>query len=234
VAFHAEYRSLVECLFYRHRFVPVSIILKRVPLFILLALSGCGYPPPPCLPLSETEKVAVVSAGWHSEIAIPVEELSDGLQDIAPQLPGAKTLLFGYGKKTFMTAPPGTVSKYFTGILPGEAAIEVTGIDSDLAQIYKPDEVVTLALPPGGAAKLSAFIRSDLSDNPDGTPAIIAHSDNPPAFVYAANSQYTFLHTCNGWAAQALVAAGVSLSSSRVVTSGRLMGRAREATASCH
>jgi hypothetical protein len=209
------------------------MILKRARcLCFFLLLAGCASPPLPCPLPAAADRVSVVSEGWHSDIAIPVDELSGGLQDIAAHFPGAQTLLFGYGKRSFMTAPPGSLAKYFTGIIPGEAAIEVTGMDTELAAVYPPEDVVTLTLPPGGAKKLSAFISKDLASTPGGTPALITGGGEPPVFVYAANSEYTFLHTCNGWAAQALAAAGVPLSPSRVVTAGRLMGRA-QAAAGC-
>ena len=175
----------------------------------------------------------MIIEGWHSDLAIPVGQLTDRLPTIVAQFPGARTLLFGYGKETFMTAPPGTFSKYFTGIFPGQAAIEVTALDTDLAAVYPPEEVITLALPPGGADRLAAFIRGDLVDDAGGQPQVIGEWDTPPTFVYAANSRYTFMHTCNAWAAQILADAGVPLSDSRVVTSDRLMIRVREAAATC-
>jgi hypothetical protein len=204
---------------------------------LVLALSACGYPTPPCQPLGP-DTVSVVSADWHSDIAIPVGELGVGLQPIAAQFPGAKTLLFGYGKETFMTAPEGSFSKYFTGLIPGQAAIEVTAVDTDLADIYPADEVVTLKLPQDGAEKLSAYISDDITKNADGTPLLVTKGDSPRVFVYAANSEYTFLHTCNGWAATGLATAGVAtagvaLSDSRVVTSERLMIRAQEVEERC-
>ena len=203
-------------------------------LLMLLLLPACGTAPPPCPPLQlDPQTVSVISADWHSDIAIPVDELDNSLRPIAAQFPGARMLLFGYGKKTFMTAPPGTFSKYFTGPIPGPAAIEVTALNTSLADAYKAEDFVTLPLPPGGAHTLSLFIRHDMTNNPDGTPQEVMRWDDPPIVVYAANSRYTFLHTCNGWAADALAEAGVPLSPSRVVTSGRLMSRAREAEMMC-
>ncbi len=199
----------------------------------LVLLSACGYPPPPCPPEWGHDTVSVVSQDWHSDVAIPVSELDSGLEAIAAQFPDAKTLLFGYGRESFMTAPPGAFSKYITAPLPGDGAIEVQALTSNIASAYPAEDVVTLALPPEGAHELSLFIRSDLADDSDGEPKLVAEWNNPQTYVYAANSRYNFLHTCNGWAAEALWHAGVPLSPSRVVTSERLMERAEGAKAFC-
>jgi hypothetical protein len=212
----------------------IPALHRALPLPILLALSACGTPPGPCLLPVGPDKAYVVSEDWHSDIALPVSELDDGLQDIARRFPGARILLFGYGKESFMTAPAGSLAKYLAAPWPGEAAIEVTALNVDPADAYPPDDLVTLALPPGGAHSLSAYIRGDMADNPDGTPRVVAHRHDPEdAILFAANSRYGFLHTCNGWVATGLKDAGVPLSDSRVVTSERLMGRAKDAAARC-
>ncbi len=210
--------------------LPQSCLLSLV---TLLVLSACGTAPAPCRSPLGPDHIYVVSQDWHSEIAIPIDELSAELRTIGDQFPGAQALLFGYGRQSFMTAANGSFEKYLTGPFPGDAAIQVTALDASPLKTYPADEIVALALPSDGAARLSAFIRSDIQDNPDGTARTIEHSHDPESFVYAANSRYNFLHTCNGWIADALADAGVSLSPSRVVTSDRLMQRVKLAAETC-
>ena len=199
----------------------------------LVTLSACGTPAGPCALAVGPDRVYVLSGDWHSEIAIPVSELGDGLEELARKYPGARSLVFGYGKKSFMTAPPGSLAKYLTGPWPGAGAIEVTALDGDPAALYAPDEIVTLDLPADGARRLSAHIRGDMANDPDGMPRIVEEWHDPETLFIDADSRYTFLHTCNGWLADGLAAAGVPISTSRVITSGRLMARAGQAAILC-
>ncbi len=173
--------------------------------------------------------VYVVEGGWHAEIGVPVSELSGGLQFYKDVFPGADTLMIGYGKRTFFTAEVKTPSEYLLGPFPGPAVIHIVGLRGTPIAAYPDEDVVTLALPPDGSRKMSAFIWQDIVKDDVGKPKQIALSTNPQGAFYDAKSEYNLLHTCNSWTAEALQVAGLPVSREGVVFSGQVMSEAREA-----
>jgi hypothetical protein len=181
-------------------------------LFAAFVLSGCGTIAPPCAPPDKGDVVYVVEAGWHAEIGIPVDELGKNMQFVKKTFPGARTIMIGYGKQTFFTAPVDTPSEYLLGPFPGPAVIHMVGLKVLPPEAYPDDTVITLALPPGGSRALSAYIWNDLTKDDAGKPVQVATSTNPAGLFYGAQSEYNLMHTCNSWTADALRAAGLPIS----------------------
>lgn len=186
-------------------------------------LTGCSSPPSPCSPSAGGDVIYVVEQGWHVEIGVPVNELDSNLQFLNNVFSGARVIMFGYGKKTFMTAPPQTWSEYILGPIPGPAVIHAVGLSVTPVEAYPVDSTIVLALPPGGWHGLSDYLANDLIKNTAGKAMIITRSTDPDGLYYAAASEYNLFHTCNTWAADALHAAGLSISTDNVVFSGQVM-----------
>jgi len=198
-------------------------------LFILLAVAACSsVARPSCSPPLAGDVVYVVGQEWHAEIGIPVEELDEDLAFYREIFPGARAIMFGYGKKTFFTAPPQTLSEYFLGPVPGPAVIQVVGLNVMPPEAYPPEKTVALLLPPEGRRLLSAYIWKDLAKDTSGKPQVVSHSANPDGLFYAAQSEYNLLHTCNTWIADALHDAGLPVSGDNVIFLGQVMSRVSE------
>jgi hypothetical protein len=135
--------------------------------------------------------------------------------------------MFGYGKKTFFTAPANTLSEYILGPFPGPAAIHVFGLRVTPVEAY-PDNAAALALPPTGGRNLSAYIWQELAKDKSGRPIIVSRSHNPEGLFYAAESQYSLLNTCNTWTANALHHAGIPISEKGVMFSRQVMAQVDE------
>ncbi|HTH99510.1 MAG TPA: DUF2459 domain-containing protein [Acidisoma sp.] len=183
------------------------------------------------MPTGDT--VSLITHGWHTDIGLPAEEASGPLVRVRRLFPGARTLVFGYGKRTFMIAPAHTIGEWIIGPFPGPAAIEVSAISSDAATAYGARHVETLPLPPGGAQRLSAFLWQAFDKAPDGTAhagelRYIAQGNFPGSLFYQASSHYGLLHTCNTWSAEALAAAGLPIRPAGIVFSGGLDERVRD------
>ncbi|HTH99157.1 MAG TPA: DUF2459 domain-containing protein [Stellaceae bacterium] len=203
---------------------------------ILLAtlLSACAAWPvaPPCPPPSEAEGPVVYVAvdSWHADIGLPSDELTGPLAYFRQVYPNARAIMFGYGKRTFITAPTDSLSEYLLGPVPGPAAIQLLGLSTLPDAAYLPGETVALHLTKEGEAKLEDFIWQDLAKDASGKPKQI-DSSRVGILFYAANSRYTLLHTCNSWAVDALAASGLPLDSHGVIFSGQAMARAQAARA---
>ena len=165
------------------------------------------------------------SRGWHTQIGIPADRLSGGLEVFRTIYPGVRAVMFGYGKRTFMTAPTDGLSEYLLGPFPGPAVIETVGLRDLPPDSYGSDGMVELKLPPGGAARLSAFIWDDLARDRFGGPRLVGPGFYAGSRFYAAASTYDLAHTCNTWIVDALSAAGLPVRGDGVVFSGQAMAR---------
>ncbi len=197
-----------------------------------LAVSACGSVAERCrLSSLASDVVYIVGQGWHVEIGIPVTELQDNMSFFRDIFPGARVIMFGYGKKTFFVAPPEAMNEYLLGPFPGAAAIQVVGLSVTPEEAYPTANTITLNLPANGGRSLSAYIWNDLIKDASGIPRMVALSSDPSGLFYAARSEYNLFHTCNTWVAEALHNAGLSVSDERVIFSNQVMDRAAEAAA---
>lgn len=203
-------------------------------LWLLLAPGGCagpGAPPPALTRGGQDGTVALITHGWHTDIAVPADEISGQLTRFRALFPGAHMLVFSYGKRTFMIAPVHSLGEWIIGPFPGPAAIEVSAISTDAATAYGPAHVQRLPLPPGGPARLSAFLWRAFAKNPAGAPIYIAQGNWPGSLFYEASTPYGLLHTCNRWSAEALRAAGLPVHPQDVILSATLDAQARRLAA---
>ncbi len=204
------------------------VLSRAFAIAAVLAAGACSFPPPPTCPAPAPGETPVYirSAGWHIDIGLPAAAVTGKLAVFRDVFPGAHALMFGYGKKTFLTAPPDTISEYLLGPVPGPAAIEVIGVGADPVDAYPAGEVLVYRLSPDGARALSDFIWRDIARDAAGGPRLLGPGFYPGSLFYAAVSGYSLAHTCNTWAANALHAAGLALDGDGVIFSGQVVDRA--------
>ncbi len=197
-------------------------------------LQACATPLPACVATAPAADVVyVVSHGWHTDLGLPEGELRGGLTRFRTTFPGVRTLMVGFGRRSFMMAPVKTFGDLLAGPLPGSGAVQVAAISAAPDVAYRDGTVATVRLPPGGAERLSAFVWRSIGLDRSGTPERLG-AGFPGSVFYASPLGYSGLHTCNTWTAQALHAAGVDVSADGVVLAGQLMGRvARRAEGVC-
>lgn len=164
----------------------------------------------------------LVDQGWHTEIGLPADEITGPLGIYRDIFPGARVLMFGFGKRTWMTAKVRSIGELLIGPFPGPGAIEVIGLATTPDRAYdKP--VMLLSLPPGGAERLSAFLWDSIGKAEAGGPRLIAEGHFPGSLFYAASRRYILTYTCNTWTADALSAGGLDVSASGVILAGGLL-----------
>ncbi len=184
-------------------------------------LAGCGASPllPDCQPgraAGPDGVMWVVRQGWHTEVALPAQEITGPLRMFREVFPGARVLAFGFGKRTFFTARVETPAELLMGPLPGPSAVQITGLSVDPEDAYD-GPVAAIALPPGGASRLSAYLWNAIGKTQAGRPRLIAPGLFPGSLFYAGARRYGLAFTCNTFTAAAVEAAGFSVSPRDVV-----------------
>ena len=193
-----------------------------------MVLSGCmARPTRHALTPSSRDTVTLLDHGWHTDIGVPADELSGPLAMFRDVFPGARSMVFSFGKKTFLMAPAHDSSEYLLGPVPGPAAIMVTGLSVPSENAYGADPALVLHLPEGGAARLSDFIWREILQDRSGKPRLIDRGAFSGSLFYAATAGYGLDHTCNTWSALVLAATGLDINPSGVVFASQIMARAR-------
>jgi Protein of unknown function (DUF2459) len=208
----------------------------------LLALAwlvtGCGTSPvlPNCGPVAvggADGVMWVVRQGWHVEIGLPVAEITGPLGVFRDVFPGARVLMFGFGKRTFITAKVETPAELVMGPLPGPSAVQVTALSVDPQNAYD-GPVTAIALPLGGAARLSAYLWEAIGKTTRGEPRLIAQGLFPGSLFYAGARRYDLGFTCNTFTAAGIEAAGFAGSPQGVVWAAGAMEAAAATGRACH
>ena len=190
------------------------------------ALAACASPPPlPAARQGDGATVSVIDHGWHTDLALPADEAQGKLRVFRAMFPGAKTLVFGFGKRTFMIAPAHSVWDYVIGPIPGDAAVQVSALSTTAAAAYPDLEVATVALPPGGARAISDFIWSTIAHDAAGRPRLLNAGPWPGSLFYVSRTGYSLAYTCNTWTATALERAGLPVEAGDIHLAGSLMER---------
>lgn len=174
-------------------------------------LGGCAIPPP--APGCGAVSLWLLNRGWHTEFAIATDAIEGGLQTFVPRFPGARLLLFGYGKRSFMTATVQRFQELLIGPFPGDGVIQVTAISATPAP-----PAIGLAFDAQALRALTDFIWSTVDRDETGGPRLLGARDG--AVFYASPRRYSLDYTCNTWSAEALAQAGlpVAVDGVRVVS----------------
>jgi uncharacterized protein (TIGR02117 family) len=172
----------------------------------------------------------VISHGWHTDLAIPASDLTGGLAQFRRIFPGARTLVIGFGRRTFLIAPVRTWTDFLIGPFPGNGAMQVLALSAPPTTAYDSGELAILHPTAAQRARLNAAIWSSFATNSDGTPERIAPGLIPGSIFYASTRGYSGLYTCNSWTADMLSRAGYPITSGLDIFAAQTMQRAAPAT----
>ncbi len=191
------------------------------------ALSACAATPPPCVSATTppANVVYLMKHGWHTDLAIPSAELRGNMTIFQRIFPGVKILVFGFGKRTFMTAPVHTSGELLIGPFPGEGLLLVTALRAPPDVAYPNGILATLNLPPDGPKNLSNFLWKTLKTD-HGTPIELRPGFYAGSIFYRTETRYAGSRTCNTWTADALQAAGLNINPAGDIFSWQTMSAA--------
>ena len=181
------------------------------------ALAGCAAPPPvPCVVAPAGPVAWVVDQGWHTEIALRATDLTGPLDGLRRLFPAAETLVFGFGKRSYVLAEAGAVEELLLGPLPGRGVVQVKGLSVAAPAAYGV-QATALPLPQDGLLRLSDFLWASIARDAAGRPVPAHPGPLQDSLFYDASRGYSLLYTCNTWTVEALRHAGLPVEPAGVV-----------------
>jgi hypothetical protein len=193
-----------------------------IPATLAGSLAGCavmqtGAPVP-----NGEATIYVVDRGWHTDIGLPVEEVSDPLASLERPFPGIRFMVFGFGERHSYMARKAGSAEMLVALLPSESAILVTALRAPPAEAFGAQQVVTLHLTMSGVGRIATRLWAELEKSADGS--VVRLSDGPyvGSVFYASVETYDAFHTCNTWTALMLRDAGFPIDTN-VLFAGQVM-----------
>lgn len=197
---------------------------------ITLFLIGCSTVPPrhPTPPVSAgIDRIYIIDRGWHTDIGLPVAELHGKLALLAANFPGATTLTIGFGDRVYLLERETNFFNMLRALLPGKAALLVTGLRASPEAAFGADNVVTLAIAKPQLDALQVALASYVANDRAGQPLRLADGPYAGSLFFASDATYDALHTCNTWTAEILRAGGYPVSTTLVIFAPQVMAEAR-------
>jgi uncharacterized protein (TIGR02117 family) len=202
-------------------------------LFVALLLCGCATLDAPVVlpPASDDAVIYVVGRGWHSDICLPVDEITGPLTMLARPFPGVRFLTFGFGERQFLLTRHPSFLGMLSALLPSRSALLMTALSATPEAAFGATQVVPLHLTHAGLARIEAMLWQQIEKSPDGTPILLADGPYPGSVFYAATDTYDAFFTCNTWTTDMLHAGGLPVSGAGVLFESQVMTMARAVAA---
>ncbi len=170
--------------------------------------------------------LVVVRRGWHIDVGFPAAEIAPSLRFVASALPSARYLLFGFGDMHYLEARHKGVSTLGAALWPGRGIMLVTGLQGTAEQGFGAPHVIELTVSESQSLALQAFIANSFVTL-RGSADVYEQGPYEGSVYYLAVPRYSALHTCNTWAAEALVAAAFKVHHRGVLFAGQLWPQVR-------
>jgi len=208
--------------------------LAWLPLTVTMLVSACSSPAPP-LPAptpSDNATVFVIERGWHTDIALPVEEISGKLATLEQNYPGVRFLTFGFGERQFLLSRRVTFGGMLSALLPSHSALLMTALSAPPEAAFGQQNVVVLQLTREGFRRIETRIWDEIEKPAGGGPPVpLADGPYAGSVFYAALGTYDAFDTCNTWTASVLRTGGLPMPVAGTLFSGQVMGAARSLSA---
>jgi Protein of unknown function (DUF2459) len=188
------------------------------------SLAGCTLTRVPAPSRSRAEPastVYVVRRKWHIEVGFAAADLGP-LASVSAEFPGAKYVFFGFGDRHYLLARNHEAPVLSGALWPGPALILLTALRDTPAAGFGGSQVVALELSAAQTRAVQSFIRGSIAELGPYAPAPYAKGPYEGSLFYAASARYSAFHTCNTWAAEALLAGDVPVRSRGVIFASQL------------
>jgi hypothetical protein len=161
----------------------------------------------------------VVRRGWHIDIGLRAHDLQPPLAAVAAALPHADSVLFGFGDRHFLLAHRAGLRESWGALWPGPGLLLLTGLNTPPTGAFAAGQVRVLRLNAAQERSAQRFIARSLAP---GVRDAYAEGPYAGSLFFLAQPRYSAVHTCNTWAWELLLAAGVPLQGPRPIFAGEL------------
>lgn len=192
---------------------------------LTLMIGACAAPA--SIESADDAVVYVIGRGWHTDIGLPVEEISGPLATLESAFHGVRFLTFGFGERQFLVDRKKTFGGMLNALLPSQSALLMTALRAPPREAFGQSNVVVLHVSHAGLERIEASIWQELERSAVGQPTLLADGPYPGSVFYAARDTYFGLNTCNTWTAGTLRTGGVPMPVTGVLFAGQVMGMAR-------
>ncbi len=198
-------------------------------LLCLALVSGCASVPRDAAIPDGTARIYVVERAWHTDIGLPVDEVSGPLASLEGGFPGIRFMVFGFGERAYYMAHGGDSSAMLGALFPSESAILLTALRAPPDIAFADYGVATLRLPQSGVDRIAEAIWRSLEQR-DGGAVRLADGPYLGSVFYAGRETYDAFYTCNTWTALLLRDAGFPVNT-KVLFADEVMRQAQQIAA---
>lgn len=194
----------------------------------LLAVAVLLIPSIPTMADGGSYRVFVHSNGWHTGIAVAVEDIPDGMIPEAEDFSDARYLEFGWGDAEYFPKPDAGVLDAIGAAFPGPAVVHVTPLQGRPREVYRQGEEVILMFEQDNFSTLIEYLHESFDRGGSTRAEVAAPGLLPRSKFYPATGEFSLANTCNTWTARGLAAAGVDIRVAGVQRAEDVMEQLRE------
>jgi uncharacterized protein (TIGR02117 family) len=203
--------------------------VSRAFLLCLALLSGCASVPHDAAIPDGDGRIFVVERGWHTDIGLPVDEVSGPLASLESGFPGIRFMVFGFGERTYYMAHDESSLTTLGALFPSRSAVLLTALRAPPDVAFADYHVAALRLPRSGVDRIADAIWQSLEQR-DGAAVRLADGPYVGSVFYAGSETYDAFRTCNTWTASLLRDAGFPVNT-KVLFADQVMRQAEQIAA---
>lgn len=181
--------------------------MKVAALLLLGLLGGCASLPPDAVVPDGAARIYVIGRGWHTDIGLPVDEVSGPLASLENGFPGVRFMVFGFGERAYYMAQEEGSGEMLAALFPSKSAILLTALRASPNEAFADHRVVTLRLTQSDVDRIAMEIWQSLEKR-NGAAVRLADGPYVGSMFYASGETYDAFYTCNTWTALLLRDAG--------------------------
>jgi hypothetical protein len=155
--------------------------------------------------------IYAVERGWHTDIGLPVSEITGPLATLTRSFPGVHFLTFGFGDRDFVLARRTTLGGLLGALFPSPGAVLMTALRAPPEAAFGKENVVALRVSRDGFERMTERIWQTFELAGSREPTALGDGPYPGSRFYAAAEEYDAFNTCNTWTARILNTGGLPM-----------------------
>ncbi len=221
---------------YTRRFWHSRAALRAACVSLALVAGGCAASPgridriadASFRPGAGPESLIVVQRDWHTDIALPIDEVTGALGGLGARYPGVRFLEFGFGDRAYYQSHDTSVGQQIAALFPGPGVILLTALRVPPEQAFGADHVATLHMTAEQIDGVISFLERSLTRGPgNGAFQRLDDGPYPGSAFYASNDTYDLFHNCNRWTLEAVMSSRLPVRQPAAIFAGEVMPQIR-------